>query len=132
MDETSLTDALEAIIFAMGEPVTLAELEKICSRAWKDDPAAEVEARRERLSDAIAALKARWDDYGETRGFELVEVAQGFSFRSNPRYADYLRAMRDERPVRLSKAALETLSIVAYRQPSVAHRPQPGPNRRQT
>lgn len=40
------------------------------------------------------------------------------SFRSHPRYAHYLRAMRDERRVRLSKAALETLAIVAYRQPA--------------
>ncbi len=118
MDQSQLTNALEGIIFAVGEPITLNELKKILERAWRDDPAEEVQARFELLKPALAALKERWDAYGEGRGFELVEVAEGFTFRSNPIYSDYLRAMRDERPVRLSKAALETLAIVAYRQPA--------------
>ncbi|MEL6546754.1 MAG: SMC-Scp complex subunit ScpB, partial [Myxococcota bacterium] len=106
------------IIFAVGEPVTLSELKKICARAWKDDPPEQLESRLGELKGAVSRLKERWSDGEDPRGFELVEVAEGFSFRSNPMYADYLRAMRDERPVRLSKAALETLSIVAYRQPA--------------
>ncbi|MEM6533293.1 MAG: SMC-Scp complex subunit ScpB [Myxococcota bacterium] len=118
MDD-ELVNAIEAILFAGGEPMTLADLKKICLRAWADEEdKAQVEARIGRLKDALDALKARWDEGGASRGFNLVEVAEGFAFRSNPVHSGYLRAMRDERPVRLSKAALETLAIVAYRQPA--------------
>ena len=48
----------------------------------------------------------------------LMEVAEGLSFRSNPSHRSILTAMREKRPVRISKAALETLAIVAYRQPA--------------
>ncbi|MEO1483767.1 MAG: SMC-Scp complex subunit ScpB [Myxococcota bacterium] len=116
MDENELVDAIEAILFAGGEPMTLAELKKVCLRAWADEP--DKEERAERMKDALEALKQRWEANSDTRGFNLVEVAEGFAFRSNPAHSRYLRAMRDERPVRLSKAALETLAIVAYRQPA--------------
>lgn len=118
MDQHHLTNALEGIIFAVGEPVTVGELKKILERAWRDEPSEDVQARFELIEPALADLRERWNGYGAGRGFELVEVAQGLTFRSNPQYSDYLRAMRDERPVRLSKAALETLAIVAYRQPA--------------
>jgi segregation and condensation protein B len=57
-------------------------------------------------------------EYVETRrAFEIWEVAGGFQFRSLPEFAPYLKQIQKTRPLRLSQAALETLSIVAYRQP---------------
>jgi segregation and condensation protein B len=53
----------------------------------------------------------------QRRAFEIWEVAGGFQFRSLPEFAPYLKQIQKTRPLRLSQAALETLSIVAYRQP---------------
>jgi segregation and condensation protein B len=69
------------------------------------------------LPAAFDALKGRWNEAAQ-RGFVLLEVAEGLVFRSSPRYADVMRAMReDAKPQRLSKPAMETLAIIAYRQP---------------
>jgi len=58
------------------------------------------------------------DEYSESRrAFEIWEVAGGFQFRSLPEFAPYLKQIQKTRPLRLSQAALETVSIVAYRQP---------------
>jgi segregation and condensation protein B len=111
--------AIEALIFAAGQPLTLSDVKKIFERALEADEVP-AEARPERLAAVSAAykeLEARAQSTGDTRGFTLVQVAEGLTFRSNPRYSGLLRAMREERPVRLSQAALETLAIVAYRQP---------------
>jgi segregation and condensation protein B len=51
------------------------------------------------------------------RGIELWEVGGGYQFRSSPEAADYVRAFVAQRPVRLTRAQLETLALVAYRQP---------------
>ena len=67
------------------------------------------------MPEALVAVEARWRD--DNRGFYLVEVAEGWAFRTRPQVAPVLRAMHQEKPQRLSKPALETLAIVAYRQP---------------
>src|SRR5262249_18742687 len=51
------------------------------------------------------------------RAFEIWEVAGGYQLRTRPEYAAYLRLLHRERPLRLSRPALETLAVVAYRQP---------------
>ena len=69
---------------------------------------------------ARAALEALQADYEARRGgFYLSEVAGGFQFRTRPEYNGWVRRLVDPKPVRLSKAALETLAIIAYRQPLV-------------
>ncbi|MEO0593500.1 MAG: SMC-Scp complex subunit ScpB [Myxococcota bacterium] len=118
MDDQQLANVIEAILFAAGEPLSLSDLKKVCQRAWSEESSEIVNARIEQLKSGLQTLRDRWAGYGDARGFELLEVAEGFTFRSNPRYSGYMRAMRDERPVRLSRAALETLAIVAYRQPA--------------
>jgi segregation and condensation protein B len=72
---------------------------------------------RKHFKAAIAAVKNRWQDPPEHCGFTLVEVADALTFRSNPRFAPVLLAMRDDKPPKLSRAAMETLAIIAYRQP---------------
>src|SRR5690606_5938084 len=55
-------------------------------------------------------------DY-ESRGMRIESVAEGFAFRSNPAYGTYVRSFLAQRPIRLSRAQLETMAIIAYRQP---------------
>jgi len=118
MEQNEMVAALEALIFACGEPVTYRELKKVFSRHLKELPDEEKEASLNRLRPCLKELRKRWPQEGEeARGFALIEVADGYTFRSVSRYSDLIRALREQRPVRLSKPALETLSIVAYRQP---------------
>lgn len=113
-----MVGAIEALIFACGEPVTQREIRTVLARHFKDFPEDQRSAALDKLGPALKELKSKWpQDESSQRGFALFEVAQGYAFRSLPKHADLIRALREQRPVRLSKPALETLSIVAYRQP---------------
>ena len=118
MERDTIAAALEALVFACGEPVSFNELKKVFARFWKDEPAERREALLAELKPAFNAFKERWTgENPEERGFSLVKVADGWAFRSHSDFSGLVAALREQRPVRLSKAALETLSIVAYRQP---------------
>jgi segregation and condensation protein B len=96
--------ALEAVLIVATEPVApqlLAELLEVSSD------------RAEELCSTLARSYAQ-----EERGFELVRVAGGYRLQSHPAYRGYVeRFILDDAPHRLSPAALETLAIVAYKQP---------------
>lgn len=96
--------AIEAVLIAATEPVPpglLAEL---------------LEVTPERVEQLCAALRGAYDE--EQRGFELARVAGGYRFQSHPAYRGYVeRFILADAPSRLSSAALETLAIVAYKQP---------------
>ncbi len=55
-------------------------------------------------------------DY-ESRGIELIKIASGYRFRSKPEYQSYVNKLTNAKPARYSRAVMETLSIIAYRQP---------------
>ncbi len=76
-------------------------------------------ALRQDVYEAIEALKAAYNNKKRLmgRGFLWQEVAGGFTLRSDPQYAPFIRRLTRVRPQRLSKAALECLAIVAYQQP---------------
>jgi segregation and condensation protein B len=100
----SLAKLLEAALFAASRPLTLEELGSL-------DPTAGEGAVRA----AIEEIRAAYDD---EHGVELVEIAEGWQFLTRREYAEAIeRAQFALRPRRLSPAALETLSIIAYRQP---------------
>jgi segregation and condensation protein B len=100
-----LAKLLEAALFAASRPLTVDELVTL-------DPAAGEGAVRA----ALAELRGCYA--GDDHGVELVEIAQGWQFLTRPDYAEAIeRAQFALRPRRLSPAALETLAIVAYRQP---------------
>lgn len=110
--------AIEAVLFAAGEPLTYNDVRKVFERLWADEgEGGRTEELTTELKAAYNALKKRAQSNEDVAGFTLLLVAEGLTFRSNPRYANVLRAMREEKPVRLSQAALETLAIIAYRQP---------------
>ncbi len=67
------------------------------------------------IRQALEALKTEYDD--RQAGICLVQVAGGYQIRTRPEYADWIQQFLKPRPQRLSAAAMETLAIVAYRQP---------------
>lgn len=104
---TPLAKLLEAALFASAVPVPVADLRAVASHA--DDSEAT-------LDEALAELREHYDTDGH--GVELVEVAGGWQILTRPEYTEAIeRAQLARRPQRLSAAALETLAIIAYRQP---------------
>ena len=103
-DTSILAAAAEAVLFTAGDPVPLARL-----RALLDGP------EEGELRAALSLIRVRYARTGH--GLRLVEVAGGWQLRTHPRYARWCARARAVKPLRLSRAALETLSIVAYEQP---------------
>jgi len=104
-----LARALEAILLVAEEPVEPHLLAQL------------LEVSPARVEEECAALAASYDD--EERGFVLARVAGGYRLQTHPDLAAYVeRFVLDGQPARLSGAALETLAVVAYRQP--VSRPQ--------
>lgn len=99
----ALKRVLEAALLVAHEPLSLTALR----RMFEPAPAT-VE-----LQDALDALSADWHG----RGVELVQVADGWRFQSRPEMQPWLARLKDEKPPRYSRAVLETLAIIAYRQP---------------
>jgi segregation and condensation protein B len=100
-----LNAAIEAVLFVSPEPLNLESINKILGSPGTDI----IYARLQELKRAYQR---------EERGFLLQEVARGWHLRTDPRFAKWLRPLSDEVSPRLSKAALEALSIIAYHQPS--------------
>ncbi len=96
-----LRGLLEALVFASDSPITPKELAKLAS------------APQKQVKELLAELKT---DYA-TRGMHLDEVAGGWVFRTSPQYAPFVRDLTKQKPVRLTRAQVETLAIIAYRQP---------------
>jgi segregation and condensation protein B len=99
--EGFLRGLIEALLFTSQKPLDLKDLAR---SAGIDKP---------RAKELIEQLMASY----EGRGLCVEQVAGGFVMRSAPRYAPYIQKILALRPVRLSRAQLETLAIVAYRQP---------------
>jgi segregation and condensation protein B len=98
---------LEAVLFAASEPVPVKDLLAASGTVDSDAPA------RAELDAALERLAAHYHD----RSIELVRSAGGYRFRVRQRFSPQVQAAQPERPPRLSRALLETLAIIAYRQP---------------
>lgn len=103
-ESARLRQLIEALIFIAPAPMSLAQLMDMLPEGW--DAGAE---------DIQATLYQLQEDYG-SRGVQLVEVADKWQFRTAPELADMLKIERVQER-KLSRAALETLAIVAYHQP---------------
>jgi segregation and condensation protein B len=95
---------LESLLCASGEPLT-------------PEKAAEVigNVTRAEVKRTAIALQAEYER--DKRGFRIVEVAGGYQLRTAPQNREYVRRLLRERPMRLTRPMLETLAIVAYKQP---------------
>jgi segregation and condensation protein B len=104
LDGDQLKAIVEALIFASPEPLTPKLLFKLLS----DEP----------KEDVMAAVEAVRQDYATRPGLHVAEVAGGFQITTRPELHDWVRRLFNERSSqKLSVAALETLSVIAYKQP---------------
>ncbi len=116
----SLKQVLEAIVFASPKPIMLEEIRKALRGAAADTEDLEViamgDASEEEVASQLNLLRAEYDREG--RAFGLSDGAMGWAFVTRPEGAQWVRQLYPEsRPTRLSGPALETLAIIAYRQP---------------
>ena len=94
---------LEAALLTSAEPLTLPDLKKLFEEDLGTDT----------LRRVLGELAQDW----EGRSVELVNVASGWRFRTRPDYQRYIERLSPQKPPRYSRAVLETLAIIAYRQP---------------
>jgi segregation and condensation protein B len=94
---------LEAALLASQEPLSLSDLKKLFDE----------DLGNETLRKMLEDLRGDW----EGRGVELVNVASGWCFRTRPGYQRFIDRLNPQKPPRYSRAVLETLAIIAYRQP---------------
>lgn len=94
--------ALEALLFAAGEPATVTELTEALGLL---DPG--------KVREALHELSQHYLG----RGIRLVKVSGGWQMRTDPRFADAVLRLRGGKPQKMSAAALESLAVIAYRQP---------------
>ena len=95
--------ALEAVLMAASEPMAVNELKRIFDGELSGDT----------VRNLLEELRADWAE----RSVELALVASGYRFRVKPEFQKYLDKLSSEKPPRYSRAVLETLAIIAYRQP---------------
>ncbi|WP_337840366.1 SMC-Scp complex subunit ScpB [Rheinheimera sp.] len=105
INEQQLLQLLEAAIFASEKPLSIAELQDSVLQVF--------DLSKKRIQTALAALQ---QDYAG-RGIQLTETASGYRFQTRADLSDYLALLWPERSPRYSRAVLETLALIAYRQP---------------
>lgn len=94
---------METALLTTPEPLSMLHLKKL----FDDDTS------NEAIRSVLDELKTDW----QNRGVELVQVASGWRFQARPEYQKYLDRLSPEKPPRYSRAVLETLAIIAYKQP---------------
>lgn len=94
---------LETALLTATEPLPLAELKRLFDEEFDDDT----------LRTLLSDLRADWSG----RGVELAQLASGWRFQTRPEFQPYLDRLKNERPPKYSRAVMETLAIIAYRQP---------------
>ena len=97
---------IESLLFVAEEPLTVDKIKRITAYAETKE-----------IKDALAALSTEYE--ARLGGFYLDEVAGGYQIRTRPEYTEWIKKLIQPRPLRLSKAALETLVIIAYKQPII-------------
>jgi len=115
-----LKKIIEAMLFAAERPLTAKEMRAIFAEASDEEQPGAVEPfRNVREAQIVAALEElKVELETQPRAFQLVEIAGGWRLISRGEYAPWLKKLLDEaRPHRLSQPSLETLSIIALRQP---------------
>jgi segregation and condensation protein B len=105
MSQNNLSNVLEAVLLAAGRPVSIAQMLELF-----DD---QQRPTTEEVQAALTELEARRAE----RACELREVASGWRLQVRPEHAEIVSRLWQERPTRYSRALLETLALIAYRQP---------------
>ena len=106
MDDLEIKPILESLIFVSESPLKLEALVEILPE-WNE----------EAILEGVRRIKADYDE--DSRGMELEEISGGYQFRTKPKWAEWIQRLKKAKTVKLSRSALETLAIVAYRQPVI-------------
>ncbi len=111
MSDTELKYAIEALLFASERPLTLDQIKEAFSSENGEESVSEKELR-----EYLAVLKSEYEM--QARGFKLFEIAGGYQLVTDERFSSYLKKFYQSREKkRVSQASLETLSVIAYKQP---------------
>ena len=102
LSDVDLTNVIECMLFVSSEPLSIEHI------------ASTIEVETEYINDALINLEIRLQ---QSSGLQLVRVAGGYQVCTKPEYADYCTKLLQPAQKKLSKAGLETLAIIAYRQP---------------
>jgi len=106
MNELEIKPILECLFFISDSPIRVEALAEILP-----------ESNKEAILEGIRQIQTEYGDY--SKGIELAEIAGGYQFRTKPGWAEWVHRLKKAKAVKLSQAALETLAIVAYRQPVI-------------
>ncbi len=114
-----LVRVIEALLFSAQKPIPAREIVATLKAAGGEDELVPNEFGKIKEAEVAAALEELKVEYiGQGRGFQLTERAEGWQFVTDPQYANWVRQLFPApKPARLSAPALETLAIIAYRQP---------------
>lgn len=105
MDENELKNIIEALLLTNNEPVSLDKLQEVFDEWQRPD--------LNTLKTIIESLKL---DY-QSRSFDIIQVAGGYKVQTKPEYSSWVARLQIEKPTKYSRALLETLAIIAYKQP---------------
>jgi len=105
LERNELKKTIESIIFVSERPVSLKNIKKLFS-----------DINKKELKICLDELIVDWKSIN--RGITLEEVSGGYQFRTIPESSPYIAKYKESKPFRLSRAALEVLSIIAYKQPA--------------
>ena len=105
MNEVELKRIIEAVLFASDEPMDMKQLMALFSEDGHPG--------RDAIKSTLDAIQVDC----EQRSIELKEVKSGFRFQVRQSYADWVTKLWEEKPARYSRAAMETIALIAYRQP---------------
>jgi segregation and condensation protein B len=115
----NLAPIIEALLFSAQKPLSTKAIVDVLRQAGAEDefsPNQFANVRQAEVAAAIEQLKVEYIQH--ERGFQLVEKADGWQLASDPKYGQWVRGLFPApKPARLSSPALETLAIIAYRQP---------------
>ncbi|NWF53975.1 MAG: SMC-Scp complex subunit ScpB [Syntrophaceae bacterium] len=105
MEDSQAKAILEALLFVSESPLPLERMKEVLGANKRD------------LQRWLEEMKEEYEK--GLRGFSLVEVAEGYQFRTRPEHAEWVRKLKKAKSSALSQPSLETLAIIAYRQPVV-------------
>jgi segregation and condensation protein B len=106
MDHFEIKPILEGLFFISDSPLHLETLVEILP-----------ESNKEAILNGIRQIQIEYED--SSKGIELTEIAGGYQFRTKPIWAGWVNRLKKAKAIKLSQAGLETLAIVAYRQPVI-------------
>lgn len=104
-EHENLKQIVEAALFAFGEPMTVDKLQQLFPELERPEA--------DQIREIITQLEEEYAD----KGVELVKIASGYRFQARAKYSPWLQRLWEKRPPKYTRALLETVALIAYRQP---------------